>query len=759
MTLTGTVSDDGLPPGSILTISWTQVDGPAAVEFGSPDQSQTTALFSVAGDYVLRLTASDGEFTVSDDVNVQVLPPATVELSVSDAVVVEGHDGMVEASVQVSLSSASTEMVSVDFSTFDGTARSGCDYLTRFGNLEFEPGELVQTVQVPIVGDLAGENDENFRLVIGNPVGALVNDAEGGVTVEDDDAPNNLPAAPADRFPPNGATGIGLDPTLSWTSSDPDGDPVTHDVFFGTTFDTAGQSWSELCAINNGPGPRAGAAAAYDDTNDRLILFSGEAGPGFHPEDIWILANATAAGGPPTWFALAAAGGPVGRQQATAAYDAATNRLILHGGCAGNCDVALADTWVLENANGLGGAPTWIRLPDAPVARRGAAAAFDAANNRLIVFGGSQGDSGSDLDDVWVLKDANGIGLPEWEQLLPSGPSPSARANAADAYDGATNRLIVFGGLQSTDQVLNDAWVLSGANGLGGTPQWTELAPARTPPAPRWGHSGVYDEGARRFVIFGGTSAGLDDDLNFVANDLWMLTDADGSSGSPAWIQLAPENGPPLGRLLGAAAYSPTQNRMAIVSGKNNRAFLPDDLIEDHWVLANAVGSLPLVSADQSGTTFETTTLAASDTYFWRIVSRDDHGATAGSPVFRFRPNAAPIVDAGSDQTIFLPGSGEGIATLNGSASDDALPLGGTLTFEWTLVSGPGGLAIDDPSSPATTISILEEGTYVFRLTVSDTELEGFDEVSVTFVRNRAPEVDAGADRVIELPTDTVLLG
>jgi len=198
---------------------------------------------------------------------------------------------------------------------------------------------------------------------------------------------------------------------------------------------------------------------------------------------------------------------------------------------------------------------------------------------------------------------------------------------------------------------------------------------------------------------------------------------------------------------------------MAIVDGKNNRAFLPNDLIEDHWVLANAVGSLPLVSADQPGTTFEPTTPVASDTYFWRIVSRDTHGATAGSPVFRFRPNAAPLVDAGPDQMIFLPGSGQGIATLNGSASDDALPLGGALTFEWTLVSGPGGLAIDDPSSPATTISILEEGTYVFRLTVSDTELEGFDEVSVTFVRNRAPEVDAGADRVIELPTDTVLLG
>ncbi len=301
-----------------------------------------------------------------------------------------------------------------------------------------------------------------------------------------------------------------------------------------------------------------------------------------------------------------------------------------------------------------------------------------------------------------MLKDANGVGTPEWEQIFPNGPSPSPRSNPAGAFDGTTNRFVLFGGRQANDEVVNDVWVLTGANGLDGTPEWVELTPSGTPPEPRWGHAGVYDEGARRLVIFGGTSAGFDEDLNFVANDLWMLTDADGSTGSEEWIQLTPDNGPPLGRLLGTAAYSAPENRMVIVSGKNNRAFLPDvlipgGLIDDHWVLANAVGSLPLVSADQPGTTFQTTTPAASDTYFWRIVSRDDHGATAGSPVFRFRPNAEPSVDAGADQTIFLPSTGEGTATLTGVVTDDGLPLGGALTLEWTLVNGPGA------PSPSTT--------------------------------------------------------
>lgn len=134
------------------------------------------------------------------------------------------------------------------------------------------------------------------------------------------------------------------------------------------------------------------------------------------------------------------------------------------------------------------------------------------------------------------------------------------------------------------------------------------------------------------------------------------------------------------------------------------------------------------------------------------------HGATAGSPVFRFRPNAEPSVDAGADQTIFLPSTGEGTATLTGVVTDDGLPLGGALTLEWTLVNGPGAVTIDNPSSAVTTVRIQEEGTYVLRLTASDSELESFDEVNLTFIRNQAPEVDAGPDRVIELPTDTVSL-
>src|SRR5207247_3249873 len=72
-TLNGTVSDDGLPiPPGLLTFDWTNFDGPGTVTFAHANALQTTASFSTAGTYALRLTARDGASAVSDDLTVTV---------------------------------------------------------------------------------------------------------------------------------------------------------------------------------------------------------------------------------------------------------------------------------------------------------------------------------------------------------------------------------------------------------------------------------------------------------------------------------------------------------------------------------------------------------------------------------------------------------------------------------------------------------------------------------------------------------------
>jgi len=71
--LVGTVSDDGLPnPPRALTTTWSKVSGPGTVTFGNANAVDTTASFSAAGSYVLRVTASDSALQASDDISVTV---------------------------------------------------------------------------------------------------------------------------------------------------------------------------------------------------------------------------------------------------------------------------------------------------------------------------------------------------------------------------------------------------------------------------------------------------------------------------------------------------------------------------------------------------------------------------------------------------------------------------------------------------------------------------------------------------------------
>ena len=65
MSLNGTAADDGLPQGSVLALQWSVVSGPGSVVFSDPTKAISTATFTTA-EYVLKLTASDGQLSASD---------------------------------------------------------------------------------------------------------------------------------------------------------------------------------------------------------------------------------------------------------------------------------------------------------------------------------------------------------------------------------------------------------------------------------------------------------------------------------------------------------------------------------------------------------------------------------------------------------------------------------------------------------------------------------------------------------------------
>ena len=130
---------------------------------------------------------------------------------------------------------------------------------------------------------------------------------------------------------------------------------------------------------------------------------------------------------------------------------------------------------------------------------------------------------------------------------------------------------------------------------------------------------------------------------------------------------------------------------------------------------------------------YSNATLASGTTYYFKVSAVGPGGESdLSSEVNATTPNnnTAPNVSAGIDQTIILPAN----ASLSGVVSDDGLPLGSTLTFNWSKVIGPGSVAFRNASNLSTTASFSVNGTYVLTLRASDGNLSSNDNVTLTVV-------------------------
>jgi hypothetical protein len=139
----------------------------------------------------------DAALTNIGSANVSVLlndgawpPPNAPTLSINSVSVTEGNTGTTNANFTVTLSAASSQTITVQYATADGTATvAGNDYLATSGTLTFAPNQTTATIPVPVVGDRIAEPNETFTVTLSQPTNAFLSltNSTGTGTILDDE--------------------------------------------------------------------------------------------------------------------------------------------------------------------------------------------------------------------------------------------------------------------------------------------------------------------------------------------------------------------------------------------------------------------------------------------------------------------------------------------------------------------------------------------------------------------------------------------
>ena len=137
---------------------------------------------------VLSHAVSGGDYAdeTADGVTVTILENDAPTLAIAD---VQGSEDVGTLRFVVSLSTASSEAVTVAYATADDTALAGSDYTAVAGTLTFAPGSTAsQTIAVSITDDTVDEPEsETFTVVLSNATNATLGDTSATGTIMDND--------------------------------------------------------------------------------------------------------------------------------------------------------------------------------------------------------------------------------------------------------------------------------------------------------------------------------------------------------------------------------------------------------------------------------------------------------------------------------------------------------------------------------------------------------------------------------------------
>ena len=197
----------GTNHADVVSVDFTTVDDTASAGFDyvatrgtlifNSGETNKTFVVPVLGD-ILDEVAETFFIRLSNPTNVNlvqtqavgtILDDDTVPLFITDATVREGNIGTTSAVFDVRPTRPPLLPVTVDFTTADGSATAGVDYIPTNGTVTFAPGETSKSIAVLVLGDFNHETDETFFINLSHPVHTVLVSTQGiGTIVADDTA-------------------------------------------------------------------------------------------------------------------------------------------------------------------------------------------------------------------------------------------------------------------------------------------------------------------------------------------------------------------------------------------------------------------------------------------------------------------------------------------------------------------------------------------------------------------------------------------
>ncbi len=221
------------------------------------------------------------------------------------------------------------------------------------------------------------------------------------------------------------------------------------------TWAFGGNNWvNESLTIGIAPPPIAGQSMDWDPALEGIVMAGGGDLNGLPDVGTWLFTDGT-------WENITSTTGGLGASPSSVfgamAWDPATQSIDYVSGCTNEtCGSVWNAIW------SLGPSGTWSGV-EAFGFVYGESMAYDAADQEMVAYGGTS-PSGAQLNATWTLADgtwtnrtASSVGCFFTCDLYPTGRSFSAMS-----WDGQTDSILLFGGLNTTGAGFNDSWSFSG---------------------------------------------------------------------------------------------------------------------------------------------------------------------------------------------------------------------------------------------------------------------------------------------------------